>query len=235
MTDSLSSAHERGSDAVARRSTPATSRQAAVRRYTARNALLRRQGYKNYGDYLRSAHWRRLRAEYRASDLPQSCICGEWETQLHHITYERVGQERLSDLVPLCPSCHTLVHVLEWRGDGDLTVNQLTDAERAEAGRKWLAALVEERRAEAAAQQRAERQHVLSLSFAARLQRARAAARVRHVDISHQVHLLKRSSGKTDQQLTKRLRIIEALAYGWEDWDPRTGEGNLTERLRNAA
>jgi len=214
------------------------SRQAAVRRYGVRNALLRKQGYANYGDYLRSAHWRRLRAEYRASDLPQSCICGEWETQLHHITYERVGRERLSDLVPLCPSCHNLVHVLEWRGQGNLSVDDLTDAERAEAGRAWLAQLIEERRREAEAQLKAEREYILGLSFAARLNRARLVAKQRHVDISHPLHLLVKSGVRTDQQMTKRLRIIEALAYGWEDWDPRLSqgrEGTLAERLRPAA
>lgn len=222
------------------RRTPETSRQAAVKRYTARNALLRKQGYKSYGDYLRSPHWRKLRAAYRASDLPQTCICGEDEdTQLHHITYERVGDERLSDLVPLCPSCHNLVHVLEWRGDSDLSVDGLTDAERAAAGRAWLSDLVAKLRAEAEAREQAEREMVLGMSFVARLARARAAARVRHVDISHLLHLLvKVSKTGNAEQMTNRLRVIEATAYGWEDWDPRLGTQRdkvRAEVLRRAA
>lgn len=29
---------------------------------------------------------------------------------LHHLTYERIGCERDTDVIPLCRSCHKLVH-----------------------------------------------------------------------------------------------------------------------------
>jgi hypothetical protein len=62
---------------------------------------LRRLGFKDYDAYLRSPQWASLKARYRASDLPQACVlCDEELVQLHHVTYERVGEE-LTDLAPL--------------------------------------------------------------------------------------------------------------------------------------
>lgn len=198
----------------------ATPKEAPSRKYQRRNALLRTLGYENYGAYLRSAHWKRTRAEYRASDLPQDCVCGDLETHLHHLTYERIGAERLSDLVPLCPSCHSLVHVLEWRGDLGIDLKGLTDAERAEIGRRWLQAEAERLRAEKAARLRARQRAVLAKPFATRLIDAIAAAKLRHIDISQNVHILKKVAerGQTAEQLTRKLRSIEARAYGWDDW-----------------
>ena len=37
------------------------------------------------------------------------------EFTLHHLTYERLGQERDSDLMILCAACHSLVHARDWR------------------------------------------------------------------------------------------------------------------------
>ena len=51
--------------------------------------------------------------------------------QLHHLTYERVGEELLSDLTPLCSTCHAMIHALEARGDMTLDPASLADAERA--------------------------------------------------------------------------------------------------------
>jgi hypothetical protein len=78
---------------------------------------LNRLGFRTYRDYLRSPHWNSVKARYRASDLPQVCMCGEEKVQLHHTTYERLGEELLKDLVPLCARCHAMVHVLERRGE----------------------------------------------------------------------------------------------------------------------
>jgi len=85
-----------------------------------RQIRLREQGYDTYDAYLRSAAWRDLKARYRESDLPQICMCGCTEVQLHHTTYERVGREELDDLIPLCQSCHTQAHILERAGLVDL-------------------------------------------------------------------------------------------------------------------
>lgn len=68
-------------------------------------------GFKTYQEYLDSSHWQAFRASYRESDLPQSCqCCGAKKTQLHHLTYKRLGCELLADVTPLCGPCHYKVH-----------------------------------------------------------------------------------------------------------------------------
>ena len=36
--------------------------------------------------------------------------CTDKATQVHHLTYRRIGGERLSDLKALCPKCHVDLH-----------------------------------------------------------------------------------------------------------------------------
>lgn len=97
-----------------------------------RNSALRRLGFSSYDAYLGGDHWQATRRAYFASDRPQKCICGETENlQLHHITYERVGAERLDDLRVLCAGCHTMLHVLEDRGDSTLDPASIGEADAA--------------------------------------------------------------------------------------------------------
>jgi hypothetical protein len=60
-------------------------------------------------------------------------LCGTKDDKfsLHHMTYERVGQEQLSDLVLLCVGCHTTVHALEKRGEMGLDFEGLANFKRA--------------------------------------------------------------------------------------------------------
>ncbi len=68
--------------------------------------------------YLGTMHWRKFVARYRASDRPQACFaCGQENVVLHHRTYERLGRERLSDVVPLCNSHHMELHRRVERGE----------------------------------------------------------------------------------------------------------------------
>jgi 5-methylcytosine-specific restriction endonuclease McrA len=72
---------------------------------------LRRLGFNSYGAYLQSSHWRKYRDRYVASGLPLCCTaCGSSKYQLHHVTYDCLGDERLSDVIPLCRECHERVH-----------------------------------------------------------------------------------------------------------------------------
>lgn len=206
--------------ALERTADPVASRGASADRYRERNKLLRAHGYTRYSDYISGGHWRQLRAAYRASELPQACFCGEIDVQLHHLTYERICAELLSDLTPLCARCHQLVHVLEWRGEIGIDLEGLTDAERAAQGREWLAQEAKRLEAEAIERAQGERQEVLGMSFAGRLMRARRVCRMRHINLSHQFHILAQmhKNGASDEQLTRRLRVIESQAYGWDDW-----------------
>jgi len=79
------------------------------KQYYKRNIKLKKLGYNNYNEYLNSEHWKNKRKAKKLSN----CICGSnVRLELHHKTYKRVGQERLSDLVWLCHDCHEKAHVL---------------------------------------------------------------------------------------------------------------------------
>jgi 5-methylcytosine-specific restriction endonuclease McrA len=68
-----------------------------------------------YQDYLRSEHWQDVKRRFRASKLHHAgCyVCGSAENlNLHHKTYKRLGNERLTDLIYLCKPCHSYVHLL---------------------------------------------------------------------------------------------------------------------------
>lgn len=69
-----------------------------------------------YRAYINSPEWAAVRARYWASNLPHECyVCGAPRRKgmhLHHRTYKNLGAERLMDLVPVCPTCHELIHHL---------------------------------------------------------------------------------------------------------------------------
>jgi len=62
----------------------------------------------NYRAYLRSPHWRQLRAERLKAAGYRCYECGASGVvlQLHHLTYARLGSERPGDLRVLCKVCH---------------------------------------------------------------------------------------------------------------------------------
>jgi hypothetical protein len=65
-----------------------------------------------YGDeYLHTTHWQLLRDELRTGRCSD---CGEiGRTDLHHLTYARIGRERPEDVRELCRTCHQIWH--GWR------------------------------------------------------------------------------------------------------------------------
>jgi hypothetical protein len=195
---------------------PAHVKQRRIERQRRLSAL----GYKNYADYLGSPHWLATRARYRASELPQECICGETEVHLHHLTYERVGGEELGDLTPLCHVCHALVHELEFRGDMTLSLAGFQDVERSEAGRRLLRQAAERRRLEQADILLDAQRELLALPVATRLMRVVDAARSRHMDISRPVHILRQMAkrGCEPHQFVRRLARLEENVYGWAGW-----------------
>lgn len=68
-------------------------------------------GYASYADFLASSYWRRLRTRVLERDHHRCAECGSVERLVvHHLTYERLGRERLGDLVALCDGCHRRSH-----------------------------------------------------------------------------------------------------------------------------
>ncbi len=66
---------------------------------------------RKYNGHLRSTYWLAMRRALFA-ERGKSC---EWchataKLHVHHVTYERFGQERPEDLVILCRDCHMRVH-----------------------------------------------------------------------------------------------------------------------------
>ena len=75
----------------------------------------RRMRYKNY---LESPEWQgvRMQALEYAGGRCQLCNSSD-HLNVHHRTYERLGEEQESDVTVLCKSCHELFH--EVRGMPD--------------------------------------------------------------------------------------------------------------------
>lgn len=64
-----------------------------------------------YDEYLATGDWAVVRyfALRRAGYQCEECSAGR-DLHVHHRTYERRCEERLSDLVALCPECHARLH-----------------------------------------------------------------------------------------------------------------------------
>jgi len=60
----------------------------------------------------RRADWRRLRLRRLGQDgyICTTPDCDGEAVEVHHLTYDRFGQERLSDLRSVCELCHDLLH-----------------------------------------------------------------------------------------------------------------------------
>jgi hypothetical protein len=74
------------------------------------------------GRYMASREWRLKRQQVidRAGGVCERCLLASIEN-VHHLTYERLGDERLDDLQGLCRPCHEFVSAeshedpAEWR------------------------------------------------------------------------------------------------------------------------
>lgn len=70
--------------------------------------------YKEYNDYIKSIHWQNKKLEYFRFHDKRCMECGNHKSiQLHHLTYEHIGNERLSELIPLCEMCHKSIHAVD--------------------------------------------------------------------------------------------------------------------------
>lgn len=67
-------------------------------------------GEADYDAYLRSEHWQRMRRLVLSITEGRCRHCRRPADDVHHKTYERLGAERITDLVALCRRCHLRAH-----------------------------------------------------------------------------------------------------------------------------
>lgn len=68
----------------------------------------------DYQKYIASPEWKKKRDERIKLDNNQCQICGsKTKLEVHHLTYDRVFQEDMDDLITLCDRCHRKVHGMD--------------------------------------------------------------------------------------------------------------------------
>lgn len=80
----------------------------------------------DYGDYIKKhPHWQKVRQARFDFDDGRCVICHEdmhgKSYQTHHLNYQRLGHERLRDVVTICDRCHRDFHnnwqkIVFWKG-----------------------------------------------------------------------------------------------------------------------
>ena len=67
------------------------------------------RGY--YKEYLQSDTWKAKRKAVLIRDGLRCQLCGhEKNLHVHHVTYDRIYDEDLDDLITLCSDCHSGLH-----------------------------------------------------------------------------------------------------------------------------
>ena len=69
-------------------------------------SILRKEQYRMY---LASKEWKKRRARVMDRDNYLCRICGKRATEVHHLTYDRIFDEPLYDLVAICRECHEVI------------------------------------------------------------------------------------------------------------------------------
>ena len=54
--------------------------------------------------------WKEKRAERLQMDDGLCALCDSKATEVHHVTYDRLGVEFMTDLISVCDSCHRYIH-----------------------------------------------------------------------------------------------------------------------------
>lgn len=89
---------------------------------------MKKGGAMNYNAYLQGEHWKLMRRLRREVDNEQCAVCGcKDKLNVHHKTYERIGAEKLGDLITLCYECHGKYH--NKLGKGNFPVQQRSTVE----------------------------------------------------------------------------------------------------------
>ena len=73
-----------------------------------------------YQEYLKSGEWKHLKGLklMQVNYTCQGCLETGRVLEVHHLTYERIGMELLTDLTVFCTECHNIAHgnvtAVEW-------------------------------------------------------------------------------------------------------------------------
>jgi hypothetical protein len=185
-----------------------------------RQARLQSLGYTSYAEYLGSPHWQNVRRRYRESWLPQECICGDDDVQLHHMTYDRVGEERLEDLTPLCRTCHAMIHALEYRGDVTLDFHGIWDEKRAMESRAMMREAAIGRLSREQRDREEKQRAVTEMPLATRLLAVVDAAKLARINIEGELRVVRAqaSSSRSEGAILRRIKIMEEHVHGWVGW-----------------
>ena len=85
--------------------------EAYQRREAARVKAIQQNWRRKYDAYLSTSKWKTLREKVLARANGRCEGCGERKaTHVHHLTYERLGNEMLFDLVAVCDACQKKIH-----------------------------------------------------------------------------------------------------------------------------
>lgn len=94
----------------------------AIEKARTMHAQLSLLGFPTYSEYLKSEHWRQRRKKFSAGHPIRCFVCGTRKRpiELHHLSYDRLGDELDSDLVWLCQRHHSEAHKLVMSGKESL-------------------------------------------------------------------------------------------------------------------
>lgn len=72
----------------------------------------------DYEEYLNSSKWRCISDKRKRHDHYECVFCHSKENlNVHHKTYDRLGNEDLKDLITVCKSCHIKIHDYDLQND----------------------------------------------------------------------------------------------------------------------
>lgn len=70
----------------------------------------------DYSQYMKSAEWfhKRQQVILRSDGKCEAIGCTNEAVEVHHMTYQRLGNENLEDLRAVCRECHRKIHGREF-------------------------------------------------------------------------------------------------------------------------
>lgn len=72
---------------------------------------------KSHAAFRRTAHWRKICRLAFDRDGGKCAVCkgrsGDTRLEVHHVTYDRLGEELLTDVLLMCQRCHATEH--QWQ------------------------------------------------------------------------------------------------------------------------